>query len=216
MNIVADIRPTLATAQRPALWLSFGPDSMLLLDYARQAGFNGAIYHFGDDLSKLAQQVIIDDNLTVYGCAPIDSYLIPNGDGLALVDEYPLGDTRVPMVSPIVKGDSCRHGALTRRTRHFPYPHDITLWGYRHDDWCEAVGETFTREINLGVTWLVAPLYELTDSDVYAACDAIGIAYDDDTNDVAMCDECLNAIINSDWDRQASLNGFRERFRFNH
>ena len=60
------VREALERAKNPALWLSFGKDSLFLLRLALDAGFNGPCYHFGDELNALAKQTILDHVLTVF------------------------------------------------------------------------------------------------------------------------------------------------------
>lgn len=187
----------------------------MLLRLVQDAGFKGAIYHFGDTLSALAESIIIKDELTVYSWPPANRYPVPNGDGIAMVDEYLLGDRLVPVVSPVVEGEGCLHKYTQRYVRPFYYPHDITLIGYKKGETSEAVGISFPATQDIGVTTLVSPLFEWTDNDVYAACENLGMVFEDE-NDVELCNACLDAIINSDWDRQAALSNFRARFQFNH
>lgn len=210
------ISDCLATAQRPAVFVSFGKDSLLLLHLARQARPDITIYHFADELSEFAEQFIIQNDLTVYSYAPADRYLVPNGEGLALIDEYALNDTRIPVVTPIVSGADCRHGIPLQRTPSFRFPHDLVLWGYKCEESCEAVGTAFPKEMLIGGARFVAPLYEMTDADVYQALETLGIPFEDERNEMEVCDDCLNAVISADWDRDAALAGFRSRHNFNH
>lgn len=203
-------------AQRPALFLSFGKDSLLLLHLVRAVRPDIAIYYFGDDLSSFAEQFIMDNDLTVMNYAPVDRYLVPNGDELALIDEYALNDTRIPLVTPIVKGNDCQHGLPEKRTPAFSYGHDLTLWGYKRGESCDAVGVDFPKEMNIGGSKFIAPLYEMTDADVFEALETLGIDYEPEKNEIEFCDECINAVISSDWDRDAALAGFQSRFGFNH
>lgn len=210
------ISDVLANAKSPALLLSFGKDSLLLQHLAREICPNITLYTFGDSLSAFAEQFIIKNDLTVFRYAPADRYLVPNGEGLALVDEFALNGTRIPLVHPIVKGDDCRHGVSEKRTPQFRFSHDVTLWGYRATDWCDAVGTTFDKEIQLGGSRFYAPLYDFTDVDVFEALETLEIEYADEPNELEFCEDCLNAVNSSDWDRDAALAGFRHRFQFNH
>ena len=210
------IRNILAEAKAPALFCSFGKDSLLLLHLAREAGFTGAIYYFGEELTETGKKMVIEDDLTVFSWPASDRYLIPNGNELALVDEYLVGTTLVPSISRVVKGNDCSHGEFQQFLKPFHYPHDITLTGYKQGETCEAIGISFDREIDIGTTKLVAPLFDWTDDDVFAALETLGIEPPPSDNEVEFCDECLNLISISDWDRDAALAGFRSRFNFNH
>lgn len=212
----AYISHVLEAAKRPALFLSFGKDSLLLYHLAREVNLGITTYYFGDELSAFAEQFIIRNELSVFSYAPADRYLVPNGEGLALIDEYALNNTRIPVITPIVSGDNCRHGISQVRTPAFRFPHDKVLWGLKRGETCEAVGVTFEKEIDLGSLTVYAPLYEMTDADVYQALETLEIPYSNERNEIEFCDDCLNAVINSDWDKSAALAGFRRRFNFSH
>jgi len=197
-------------ATNPALWLSFGKDSLLLLQFALEAGFIGPCYFFGDELSDFARQVISDHSLTVYSWPSADRYLIPDGEGLTQIDEYVIGKARVPLISSVVAGERCAHGEYRRFTRRFDYKHDITLTGYKKSDVSGVIGMTFPRELDIGVTRIINPLYDLTDEEVIAQ---LGFT-PPDNSPVEYCDKCLATIQSSDWDREAALAGFRQRFGF--
>lgn len=215
MNPRAYIKEVLASAKNPALMLSFGKDSVLLLKYAQDAGFNGTIYHWGNELSDFAEDFILSNDLTVFSYAPVDRYLLPSGDGLALIDEYALNNHRVPTVRDVVKGDKCDHGVLKQTTSAFRFPHSVTLWGYRAVDDVPVIGMTLAKEIEVGGTKFIAPLYEMSDAQVYAELDELGLSYEED-NSVEFCDHCLDVINNSNWDREESLTSFRQRFQLSH
>lgn len=200
----------LARAKSPAILASFGKDSLLLVKLAVQTGFKGPIYHLGVELSELAKQAIIEHDLTVYAWPSANRYLIPDGEKLVQVDEFILGRVLIPTISPVVEGDRCDHGNYLRFTRPFKYPHDITLMGYKRGESNGAVGVTFPRELDIGVTRLVNPLYDWTDKQVI---DALSFTPPDD-NSVEYCNECLAIINSSNWDRDAALVNFRRRFNF--
>jgi len=210
------LQSVLDNAKSPALFLSFGKDSLLLYHLAKEVRRDLTLYTFGDTLSSFAEQFIMDNDLMVIRYAPADRYLVPNGDGLALVDEFALNDIRVPLVHPIVRGADCAHGVSTKRTPQFRFPHDVVLYGYKSGETCDAIGTTFPKEMMIGGSKFVAPLYELTDFDVYEALETLGVDPPMPDNELEFCDECLNAVIASDWDKNAALAGFRSRFQFNH
>ena len=203
------LNQVLAQATNPAVLCSFGKDSLLLLQLALNGGFSGPVYYFGERLPEHAEQMIID-GLTVYSWPATNRYVVPNGEGLAQVDEYLLGEALIPLVSPITEGGDCDHGEWQRYLSPFKWPHDVTLTGYKHGETCAAVGMDFPAEINLGLTRLVNPLYEFSDSEVR---EALGRDVPDD-NAVEYCAECLTYIDNN-LDRDAALAGFRHRFSFN-
>jgi hypothetical protein len=217
LNLPQTISSILSTAQHPALLCSFGSDSTLLLHFARQVRRNIPVYFFGDELPKLARQMVIHDDLTVLSYAPADRYLMPHGEGTALIEEYDFNGQRVPMVSPVVSGPrgTCTVESKRPPTSSFYFPHDVVLWGYRATDHHDLLGNvTFEREIQLGHTRFIAPLYDLTTDQVFNMLDVLELDYVSD-DAAEFCDECLNAVISSDWDRNAALAGFRARFNLN-
>ena|ERR1043165_4304398 len=218
-NLPETLNHLLNSARNPALLCSFGSDSTLLLHFARQVRRDIPVYYFGDDLPEFAQQLVINDDLTVFSYAPADRYLVPHDEELALIDEYDINGQRVPMVSKVkVSRGTCAVESDERnrqRTPSFYFPHDLVLWGYKLSDHVELIDTTFEREIQIGHTRFVAPLYDLTTDQVLNALDALGLGYVT-SDDAEICDECLNAIVNSDWDRDAALAGFRSRFNYNH
>ncbi len=209
-----EVQEILSAAKNPALFLSFGKDSLLLQHLAREVCPNITLYTFNDSLSSFAEQFIIEQDLTVFRYAPADRYLVPNGEGLALVEEFALNDTRIPLVHPIVKGDNCRHGRYQKSTPQFRFGHDLVLWGYKRGESCDAVGVDFPQEMVIGNSKFYAPLYHFTDFDVYEALEALEIVYVDEDSDEEFCDDCLNAVISSEWDRGAALHNFKSRFGF--
>jgi hypothetical protein len=217
LNLPQIIAEILRDAQRPAILCSFGSDSTLLLHFARQVKRDVPVYYFGDELPALAQQLVIDDDLTIYSYAPADRYLVPQGDSVALIEEYSLNGTRVPMISPVTSAPrgTCTHGSGVLRSPSFYFPHDIVLWGYKRTDRHKLVPTVFEREIQLGHTKFVAPLYDLTDEQVKDALIALDLDYVSEDSQ-KFCDDCLNAVLNSEWDRDAALAGFNSRFSYSH
>lgn len=209
------VREALVKAKNPALLCSFGKDSLLLLRLLRDEGFNGAIYYLGEELSELAKAVIVRDGLTVYSWPPINRYVVPEGEEFMQVDEFLLGNVALPVLTPIKEGDDCAHGRFQRYAKPFHFPHDVTFTGYKQGETFEAVGMDFPMEFDIHITRFISPLFEFSDEQVFEALDHLGITYERD-NAVEFCNECMNAIINDQWDRQATLTAFRSRFSFNH
>lgn len=211
-QVQKEVREILSTAKSPALFCSFGKDSLLLLHLAREVNPDIPIFYFGDELTNFAEEVVKREDLTVWNYAPADRYIIPNGDGLALIDEYSLRDVRFPVVTPIVEGENCKHAVPELRTFAFNYRYDVTLWGYKQNETCEAVSVSFSQEINLGTTRLIAPLFNWTDDQVLNALQHLNIPYIEESDEMEFCSDCLSAIINSEWDKEASLMAFRNKF----
>jgi hypothetical protein len=210
------IRKTLAQAENPSVLVSFGKDSLVLLKLVRQIKPDISIFYFGDRLSRFAESVVKENDLQVYSYAPADRYLVPNGDGYSLIDEYSFGQTRVPLISDLVPSTSCELENLSpTRTPWFDYNADLTLWGYHQGDFHPLVESVFPQRFQLGATVMDAPLYSWSERDVLGAIEELRIPYEPEVNEVQVCDNCLNEI-NATLDREASLAGFHSRFQFSH
>lgn len=206
MNPRDYITETLATAKFPAVFTSFGKDSLLLMAYAP----NATLYHFGP-LSEFAQHYIMDNDLTVFSYAPADRYLVETENGkLAMIDEYAVNGLRIPTITDVVEGGNCRHGVPTNRTMSFRFPHDVALWGYKASDFIPAIVLQLEKETVLGDCRYIAPLYEMTDVDVYEALETLEIALPPIDDGVEFCSDCLDSL-----DRAScrhNLEYFRQRF----
>lgn len=198
----------LLNARNPAIWLSFGKDSLLVLKLALEQRFTGPCYYFGEKLSNFAQQAIIDHSLTVYSWPATNRYVVPDGQEWAQVDEYLVGGQLIPMLSPVTRGENCDHMQFTRRfTKTLKYSHDITLTGYKYADENEAIGVKFPREFDLGFTRIVNPLYDWSDERVINA-----LGFTPPEGAIEYCNKCLTQL--ETIDRDAALASFRGRFNF--
>ena len=202
-DLAQEIRGILEPAQAPGLLCSWGKDSSLLLHYALQARPDIAIYYFGDDLPEVAARQMKDDGFPVYSFAPARHYGTPE----TLIDEYSFNGTRVPMLSAMVASDDCTHEHLRQKPVDFYFPNDVVLWGYRYPDSHPLLPDVkFEREIQLGHTKFIAPLYDLTTDQVLNALDALNLEYAVD-EPVLVCEDCMNALISN----ATTLAGFQER-----
>lgn len=197
------IKQIIDSAQAPALLCSWGRDSSLLFYYVRQVKLDIAVYFFGDTLPELAAQMVVEEGLTVCSFAPLHSFLSQD----SLIDEYSFNGISVPMLSPLVTSDGCRHSHLKTPTVDFHFPHDVVLWGYRRADAHPLLpGMKFDREIKLAHTKFIAPLYDLTTDQVLNTLDALDLSYVTDSP-VEICENCMNALISN----ATTLAGFQER-----
>lgn len=207
------IREALANANSPALLCSFGKESLVLLKLAREVRPDISILWFGDSLSTFGESVIRENDLQVFSYPPADRYLVPNGDGYSLIDEYSFGQTRVPLISDLVASDQCEIETLsTLRKPFFGYGADVTLWGFRQEDRHSLVDTVFPRQFQLGQTMMVAPLYDWSESDIFAAIEELRIPYEPETNHIGVCSECLEQITATVG--EDSLTAFQERFNW--
>lgn len=176
---------------------------------------NIPVVWFRDRITPYAEKVIKDLNLTVYSYPPADQYLLPNGKDYTLVSEYSVGKARLPLLTDIVEGE----GELKlspHRMETFQYPWGITLFGMKRCDSHPIIGRPLDRVMELGPTKLVAPLYDLTDEQIFEMLDELGIDPPDEDGDMHVCRSTLDEIESIHWDRQLSLRSFREKFGFAH
>lgn len=206
-DVKESIGNILATARSAAILCSWGRDSSLLLHYARQVKPDIVIYYFGDNLPSLAAELVMREDVTVCSFAPRRSYVSRE----TLIDEYSFNGVSVPMLSAVTTGGKCGHGHLKSTASDVYFPHDVILWGYRQTDSHPLLpGLKFDREIQLGHTKFVAPLYDLTTDQVLNTLDALNLDYVDDFP-VEICDNCMNALAFN----ASTLAGFQER-QINH
>jgi hypothetical protein len=105
----------------------------------------------------------------------------------------------------------------SERTLYFHYPWDMTFWGVKAVDRHEALGaHQIPREAHFGPTQLYAPLYDLTDDEVFDYLDELNIPFEPFETDIPCAPEVFAAIESAEWDRKQSLDNFRLRFGFSH
>lgn len=235
--------PTMLSKSRhAAVLLSGGIDSLLVLQQVREHAPDIDVVVFRADMTK-EQWKIIDNlirlfDLTVVTLPPRASYLVPNGDQLARVDEYDLGGAVVPHLRDFVHDDArCALEAEQKFLPSSPLDYDLVFVGTRATDHSEATGQPIRRAITKvdGLT-IVAPVYYWTDDQVKKAAQGLPYSkewYEDgddrfDTGNIVACSRCLRhgtreavlcpklaaEISGHEWDQQAILTAFRQKFGF--
>ena len=171
------IQEVFIKAQSPVVLCSFGKDSLVLLKTILDMGYNPDILWLRDHLNPFAEKIIREWGLTVKSYAPAVRYRVEN----TVVSEYAVGDARLPLLQ-----DISEHGKPVGMvtTPQFNYPWDYTLFGYRKTDSHSLVGKTFELEFEIGSTNMVAPMYDLTDADVFNLIDEMNIPYEPFCDDV--------------------------------
>lgn len=211
------IEEALETAKAPIILSSFQKDSLLLTYFVRLVDPNVPVLWFRDKLNPFAERMIKQWDLTVFGYAPADRYLVPDQDDLVLVNEFSVGVNRLPVLRDVAQGEECDLERLPqKRTPSFFYPWDITFFGFKATDARDHFvtrNTVFPQEFNLGHTRMFAPLLSWADEDVLLALKEFDIPYEPQDDSLRICRECLDSL--EDWDRAASLSMFRSRFGFN-
>lgn len=236
------IRELLEVARRPAVALSGGRDSMVVLDMVRKYQPDIEVLVFKTDFAP-HQWAIVDNlirewDLTVFSPPPRASYLVPNGDELARVDEYEIGAATLPVLRDFVHDDSrCALEMERKFLPASPLDFDLIFVGTRKGDRSEATGQPLRESVSKinGLT-LAAPLFFWSDATVEWAAQGLPYAkewYEDgdvrfDTGNLLACSRCLGGggdepvacpkanmeIPGVVWDKAAMLRAFREKFGF--
>lgn len=203
----------LSDAKMPALLFSGGKESLLLLDMVRGIRPDTAIVHFYDRLHPQVEEIIKGWDLEVLSWRPSARYLIPWNSDAVLVSEYSFGNARLPVLRDIVDGEDCELEKLrTDRTEWFDNPFDTIIWGMRKGDELHPVMPAyFEREVQLGSSRLIAPLYSWETEDVVEAVQRLPFTPVTDDS-IRMCARCREGL--ASWDRDASLKMFSKRFGY--
>ncbi len=172
------IQEVLSQAKNPCVLVSFGKDSLVLLRTILDMGYQPDILWFRDHLNPFAEKIIREWDLAVKGYAPSLRYRVEN----TVISEYAIGDKRIPVLQDI-SADGKPVGMSTMP--QFAYPWDKTLWGYKATDHHDVVEKVFEPEIEYGSTDLIAPMYDMTDADVFNLIDEMNIPYE------PFCDDAL-------------------------
>lgn len=237
------IKEVLDRAECPALLCSFGKDSMLLLSLIREVKQIPLIWFrsgLSSEQERFAKQIIRDWDLIVWSWEPSDVYVLPNDKGFTLVREQAFGVHRLPLLTDIEPGSKCVFSFPAVRTRSL-FPHfDYIFAGWRDSDpdgegcyWITGPTPFPEDGYSLGKAKVYAPLRHLKDSEVWQAIRELNVPVADryqgeiDTkpDSFSFCTNCLSSetlcpetgemIPKVDWNPQASLDAFRQRFAFN-
>jgi len=190
------VRDILLKAKNPVLLCSFGKESLVLLKMIMDIR-PIPILHFYDELDPFVEKIIREWELDVMSYAPAIRYRVKD----TVVSEYAIGNARLPMLRDVSENGK-PVGYVT--TPQFHYDFDYTFFGYRKTDSHPLVKKVFEREFQLGPTRMVAPLYDLSDRDVFNLIDEYSIPYQPYCDDVKPGN--LPAL---------PVETFQERFGFN-
>lgn len=233
------IRDQVESSRSPVLLWSSGKESMLLYWLLREITDVPLIF-WRSGLTKeqreFAKGFMLEFNPTVFNYPPMDSYLVSQGEGLALVNEYPIGRHPFPVIFDIEHSDKCILDSEPMRLQEMRYTFDLTFIGTKKTDSHYVTGSNpIPEDFEFGDTRFAAPLRNLTDSDVWTLIMELGVPYDekrylgDEGRDPSIkhfCTRCLQGkgevfcpketkmIPSVEWDKQTSLDAFRERFGF--
>lgn len=233
------VQEVMAQAKRPALLCSFGKESMLLLTLMREIREDFPCLWFRTnqtpEQTAFAKSIIRELNLQVFSYAPAEVYVVPNEDGVTLIHEYSFGRNRFPRLVDIEPGERCSLKLDPSRTPQMSHVWDFLFAGWKDSDSHRVLGDDPFPDDGyfLGDAQVYAPLRHMSDADVWSVIEELHVPVDrqrysfsDETRDdgvLKLCTACYSSgesevfcpderrlIPVQPWDRQASLNGFRQ------
>jgi len=236
------IQRLLDKASHPCVAVSGGRDSLVVLDLVREFQPDIDVLVFRTDFAP-HQWEIIDRliqlwDLTVIAPLPKASYLLPNGEHLARVDEYELGcGVMLPVLRDIVHADVCLFDLNQRFLAVSPLDFDCVFVGTKRGDRNPAMGRVVREPItDVGQFTLVAPIFDWSEEAVRER--ARDLPYSKewyvegdenfDTGNLLSCSRCvrsgtgepvhcpkedkmINGVV---WDQQKMLETFRDKYGF--
>jgi 3'-phosphoadenosine 5'-phosphosulfate sulfotransferase (PAPS reductase)/FAD synthetase len=226
------IREALSEASHPVLMWSSGKDSQLLLQLAREIKDIPLLWFRHDLLptqKEFAEKVIMDLNLTVFSYPPMQTFYLPG----TFISDQSINGYAFPILVDQVDSNRCALELDQARMPYFPFEWDVILTGWKACDSHPLIPHMNMEGLKLGNTTFRAPLFDLTDEDVWALTRELNVpvnekryAGDDLYNpDVIHC--CVNCLRGGEttycpreqarisahqWDDKAEEAKFRARF----
>lgn len=209
----------LKEAKKPVILCSFGKDSVLVLDMARAIRPDVDVLWFRDERDEEAEKIIAELGLTVYSYLPSTRSVVPNGEGLSLINFLDFGGgTLLPQIVDLEDSNRCV-GEL-KSGKPFAYDWDVSLTGWKESDNHPLKYSHFEEGERIGNTRFYAPIRHLSDDEVYAEVERRGLSFS--TKQVEqVCTKCLrgptvcplsNQMIPAyKWDKTAALSAFQQQ-----
>lgn len=218
------ISDALTGARSPIVLWSGGKDSQLLLKLVNDVREVSALWFRSVDpkRNRFAEQFIAQTDLTAYSWEPTARYILPNGDGFSLAEEFSFGHRSLPIVSDIVPGERCVVNMPKDRVAYINYDFDVTFAGVKKCD---------SHPLATPPAGFVYPLWEMSDAEVWQAIRELEILVEEsiydgtDTDSIRFCTHCLTQgsdevfcpdaqrmIPRYAWDPEAALSAFNRRF----
>lgn len=209
----AKIREILAHSAAPAVLSSFGKDSLLLLDLVREVIPHPTVLWFRTGMDeRFARRIIRDWQLTAFSWAPAAVYLVSRGNDRTMVQEYSIGEHRLPVLVDLIPGEPCIACKLQQRTSNLYLPFDTLLVGWKDTDehWLKGNALLAPDGFLAGRSTVYAPLRHMTDDAVRAAVKDRQIPFEPTPDELPVCSHCLSS--EEDSLPEMPVEAFRERF----
>lgn len=221
-----NIAHALNGAKAPIVCWSSGKDSQLLLKLANDVRDVPALWFRSVDprRNKFAEDFLASADPTAYSWESADRYILPNGQGMSLIEEFSFGNRRLPLISDIAPGERCALNMPKDRVAFVNYTFDVTLVGTKACDSHALVSPT-------KIDGFVAPLWHMTDKEVWAAIRELEIPVEESVydgrepdgpafcvrcltpgNDPVFCPDLQRIVARVEWNPNAALAAFNARF----
>lgn len=239
-KLLRRISEALEGAHNPVLAWSSGKDSQLLLSLAREVRPGIPCLWFRHDLlptqKEFAERMIVESNLTVFSYPPVQRFALPHSEGVAFASDYSVGPATLPVLVDRAYSERCALELEKERMPAFAFDWDVVLTGWKGCDSHPLIpsGTLSLEGLKVGNATLRAPLYDLSDEDVWRLIRELNVSVDErryagddlyNPDVVHCCTRCLEPgaqtvycpkeskeIPAHAWDSQTATAKFRERF----
>lgn len=219
-NALSFLSSVLSSAVNPIVACSFGKDSMVCLDLARQIRPDIPVLFLRErniPRAKLffAEDVIRKWNLTVHTLEFCHTDLVSTPEATEIVRLYPLGANQFGQNSALYLPIGCDKSfsrsnykcgldvirEQPRAQQDQPYPWDITIMGHRSADVDPIHGPIPLREtiVECGATHMVYPIADWTDKQVWDYTLLQGLPVNEKRYDLEMRTEKMDRRFNNDY-----------------
>lgn len=192
-----NVHSIVQAAYNPALFCSFGKDSLLLLALAREIRPSIGIIWLRENLlpsqRAFAERYIIANDLKVLNFAPVARQMVATANGLSLLNGYSLNSDLVNSIHDCLPSSERCILDLCSPAKGLPVtlPYDVLLTGQKASDGHELA--SYGDEI--GGIPVKKPLWEYSDTEVRQMLMELGISVpseeEADTSTLIACTNCL-------------------------
>ena len=192
-----NIHSLVQEAHNPALFCSFGKDSLLILALAREIRPDMGIIWLRESLTTgqraFAEQYIVANDLKVLNFAPVTRQMIATANGMSLLNGYSLNGDLVNSIHDCLPSSERCILDLCLPAKGLPVtlPYDVLLTGQKASDGHELA--RYGDEI--GGIPVKKPLWKCSDTEVRQMLLELGISVpggeEADPSNIIACTNCL-------------------------